>query len=133
MEPLKGRRFDESFKRLVIKEINEGKFTPAEAERHYGIKGHSTVNKWLKKYSKEGLNRKKVIERLEKEETKVEKLEHRIRELEKALSDSMIENLVNKELVKLAKIHYGIDLKKNSDMNVSNQSFGVTIKRKKDQ
>lgn len=133
MEPLKGRRFDESFKRLVIKEINEGKFTPAEAERHYGIKGHITVNKWLKKYSKEGLNRKKVIERLEKEETKVEKLEHRIRELEKALSDSMIENLVNKELVKLAKIHYGIDLKKNSDMNVSNQSFGVTIKRKKDQ
>jgi len=133
MEPLKGRRYSETFKKHVIKEIQEGKFTPAEAERHYGIKGHSTVNKWLKKYSKEGLNRKKVIERLEKEETKVEKLEHRIRELEKALSDSMIENLVNKELVKLAKIHYGIDLKKNSDMNVSNQSFGVTLKRKKDQ
>ena len=133
MEPLKGRRYSETFKKHVIKEIQEGKFTPAEAERHYGIKGHSTVNKWLKKYSKEGLNRKKVIERLEKEETKVEKLEHRIRELEKALSDSMIENLVNKELVKLAKIHYGIDLKKNSDMNVSSQSFGVTLKRKKDQ
>lgn len=133
MEPLKGRRYSETFKKHVIKEIQEGKFTPAEAERHYGIKGHSTVNKWLKKYFKEGLNRKKVIERLEKEETKVEKLEHRIRELEKALSDSMIENLVNKELIKLAKIHYGIDLKKNSDMNVSNQSFGVTLKRKKDQ
>jgi hypothetical protein len=50
--------------------------------------------------------------------------------LEKALSDSFIENRVNKELVKLAKIHYGIDLKKNSDMNVSNQSFGTSMKKK---
>ena len=130
MEPLKGRRYNESFKIYVIKEIRAGKFTPAEAERHYGIKGHSTVNKWLKKYSKDGLNRKRVIERLEREETKVEKLEKRIRELEKALSDSFIENRVNKELVKLAKIHYGIDLKKNSDMNVSNQSFGASMKKK---
>lgn len=133
MEPLKGRRYNESFKRHVIKEIQEGKYTPAEAERHYGIKGHSTVNKWLKRYSKEGLDRKKVIERLEREETKIEKLELRIRELEKALSDSMIENRVNKELVKLAKIHYGIDLKKNSDTNASNQSFGIPIKSKENQ
>jgi transposase len=122
MEPLKGKRYSESFKLKVVKEVSEGKFTAGEAERYYEIKGHSTVNKWLKKYLNSKYTKEGVIKlKMESDEKKIKELEKRVRELEKALSDAYIEGTVNKELIRLAKDKLGIDLKKNSGLNVLNQ------------
>ncbi len=54
-------RYSEAFKRHVVKEIEEGKFNSLqEAREKYGIKGHSTITFWLKKYGKEHLLLKTV-------------------------------------------------------------------------
>ncbi|MBI2417261.1 MAG: transposase [Ignavibacteriales bacterium] len=40
--------YSSAFKRKVVQEIEEGKLSVEEANRRYGIKGHSTISKWLK-------------------------------------------------------------------------------------
>ena len=41
----------ESFKKDVVRRVDLGKITKAEAGRKYGILGHSTILRWQRKYS----------------------------------------------------------------------------------
>ena len=54
-------RYSEAFKRQVVAELEDGKFSSiGEANRVYGIRGAATVAQWIRKYGREGLLPKKV-------------------------------------------------------------------------
>lgn len=56
MKKSTGIRYSEAFKIQVVEEIACGKFTSAyKAEKAYGIRGRSTVTKWIRKYGREDL------------------------------------------------------------------------------
>ena len=44
--------FTEAFKRHVVGEVESGRISESEANRRYGILGHSTILKWCSKYGK---------------------------------------------------------------------------------
>jgi transposase-like protein len=45
--------YSEAFKMQVVEEISSGKFaTITQAQKAYGIRGMTTIQKWIKKYGK---------------------------------------------------------------------------------
>ncbi len=106
-------RYSDAFKMKVIDEIESGKYNQNQAMKHYGIKGSVTIQGWLKKYGKNHLIPKIVRVETENEMNRLKEAEKRIRELEKALSNVTIENVLYKSLVKVAERDLKIDLKKN--------------------
>ncbi len=89
-------RYSEAFKRHVVKEIEEGKFNSLrEAKQKYGIKGEVTINRWLKKYGKEHLLPRKVRIEMPDEQNTIKQLKKRIKQLEKALADAQVGEVIN--------------------------------------
>ena len=89
-------RYSEAFKLQVINEIERGVFRSLdEARERYGIGGGSTIHSWLKKYRREGILPKKVRIEMPDEQVQIKKLKKRIRELEKALADSKVKELIS--------------------------------------
>ena len=46
-----GIRYSESFKMEAVRELESGDLPYAEIRRKYGIKGSTTVAKWVRKYA----------------------------------------------------------------------------------
>ncbi|EQA60571.1 transposase [Leptospira alexanderi] len=110
------RRYSEAFKMKVIKEIESGKYNQNQAMKNYGIPGSVTIRGWIKKYGKNHLMSKIVRVETENELNQLKEAQKRIRELEKALSNVTIENVLYKSLVKVAARDLKIDLKKTMDI-----------------
>ena len=85
-------RYSEAFKHQVLRELSEGKFPSIEATRRaYGIRGNSTIQKWMERYDRTDLLRKVVRVETPKEVSEVKQLRQRVRELEKALADAHLD------------------------------------------
>ena len=85
-------RYSEAFKQQVLRELEEGKLKSQEqARRVYGIRGSSTVAKWIGKYGKTGLMRKVVRVEKPEERSELKELRKRVRDLEKALADAHLD------------------------------------------
>src|ERR1035437_8495060 len=83
-------RYSEAFKMEVVRELEDEGMTFAALAMKYGIKGKTTVSKWVRHYGNG--TRGKVI-RVEKpgEINELKRLTERIRLLESALADANIE------------------------------------------
>jgi hypothetical protein len=42
--------YSEALKRSIVIEVHSGQISKEEARRKYGIKGHSTILKWIRKF-----------------------------------------------------------------------------------
>jgi transposase-like protein len=106
--------YDESFRRYVVKEIEAGGLSQADAARQYGItKG--LVKIWLEEYGKFRPKRD-IVEVVMKSE------QDKIQELERALSEAHLKIRAYEELLKVAEKKYGGDLKKNTGTRLSGHS-----------
>jgi transposase len=106
-------RYSISFKRKVVKEIEEEGLFMEEAKRRYGIKGATTVQQWVRKFGSNDLSNKVVrIETME-EKDRIKQLEQEIKKLKLALADSMLEKRCLEVLIDEANKEYKTDLKKN--------------------
>jgi transposase-like protein len=106
-------RYSTAFKLKVISDIESGKHTIAEVRRIYDIRGTSTVQQWMKKYGKNHLLNKVVRIQMKDEKDKIKELKNQIKALERALSQSQVDNLCWQSLVEVINEKYGIDAKKN--------------------
>ena len=103
-------RYSESFKLQIIRELEEGKHHSCQAAAQaYGIQGTSTVQRWLAKYGREDLGRKLIRVETTKDRDEYERMKKRIRELESALSDTTLDLRLEREYVKIACSHAGIE------------------------
>jgi transposase len=113
-------QYSEAFKRQVVEELEGGRYRSVlEAQKKYGIRGCATVQRWMKKYGREHLLPKIVrVERMG-ERDRIEVLEKRIQQLEKALADAKVDQVLSRAYLELACEEFGItDLeafKKNAD------------------
>ena len=116
----KGKRkpiYSEAFKRAVMQEVLDGTITKEEARRKYGIKGKSTVLKWLRKYGYAKAPPGKSIQvKLppvpDSEERARKQLEREIKQLKGRLSRSKEEALAWRKLVEVAERELGIGIRK---------------------
>ena len=97
------RKYSISFKRQVIADLEDGRFDSIEAaRRHYGIGGTTTVQKWLRKYGKNHLLPKVVIVQKPNEPNQIRQLKRQVAELQRALGQTQVENVLNAEFLKMA-------------------------------
>lgn len=97
------RRYSISFKRQVIADLESGRFCSIESARqHYGIGGMTTVQKWLRKYGKNHLLPKVVIVQKPNERDQIRALKRQLAELQRALGQTQVQNVLNAEFLKIA-------------------------------
>lgn len=117
------RRYSEAFKRQVVEELEQGKFTSAfDAQQSYGILGDGTVSRWMKKYGRDNLFPKLVRIETMKEKDRVKEAHKRIRNLETALSDAHIDNCLEHAFLEIACERMGIsveEFKKKHELTLS--------------
>lgn len=117
-------RYSLAFQQKVVREIESGQLSIEDARRLYDIRGHATIQKWIRKFGKNHLLSKVVRIEMKNEKDRVKELEKRIRQLESALADEHIKNVVLESLVEIARDKYGIDLKKKSGQAPSKGDTG---------
>ena len=82
-------RYSEAFKQKVVSELEDGRYgSPFEASQAYGIKGRTTVRRWVGEYGKSHLLSKVVRVEKQGEPGEIKRLKERVRQLETALADS---------------------------------------------
>ncbi len=106
-------RYSLSFKRQVVREIEEHGMGIEAIRRRYGIKGGSTIQTWLRKFGKTHLLNQIIrIETME-EKDRIKHLEQEIKKLKLALADSMLAQRSLEVVIDEANKEYKTDLKKN--------------------
>lgn len=110
-------RYSNAFKQKVIKEIEDGLISIAEASRIYDI-SVGGIYKWLRSFGKDHLIGKVVWVQKRDEVDKIKKLEAGKRQLEAALAKANLDVFCLESLIEVAEETYGIDIKKNSGSKV---------------
>jgi transposase-like protein len=102
-----GIRYSEAFKMEAVRELESGDLPYMAIQRKYGIKGTSTVQKWVRKYGNG--TRGKVI-RVERpdEINELKRLKARVRLLEASLADANIDAALERAYTRLACQRAGI-------------------------
>ena len=87
-------RYSTAFRRKVVEEIETGQRSLAEARRIYDIRGKQTIQNWLVRFGKNHLLNKIVKIEMKEERDTLREQRAKIRKLETALSDTLLENIV---------------------------------------
>lgn len=112
--------FTDDLKKEVVRKIQSKELTQAQAMRKYGIHGHSTIGRWISKFSIFEENDNTKGEEMKEFNKENAKLKERIQKLEKLLSDKVIEasdqrmraDILDK-IIELSEKDLKIKLKKN--------------------
>ena len=95
--------YSEAFKMQAVQELKQGKFASIlQAQKAYGICGAATVQKWVKKYGIENLLPKQVRVETMAAVDGLKEAKKRIRDLEKALSDSHMDFCLERAFLEIA-------------------------------
>jgi transposase len=117
------KRYSICFKRQVIADLEGGRFdTIGEVQRHYGITGNATVQKWLQKYGKNHLLPKVIRVQKPNEKDQIRQLKQQVAELQRVLGQTQVDNVLNEEFLKIACEELGCDvetIKKKADTEQS--------------
>jgi transposase-like protein len=108
------RIYSEDFKLKIVKDYESGRHTVYELEKIYDI-SNPTIYKWIYKHSTYNKKSIKVVELKDSQMDKIKKLEIRVAELEQALGKKQMNIDYLEKMIELAKEHYDIDIKKNSN------------------
>ena len=111
-------RYSEAFKLQVVGELESGRLSSVEeARRRYGIGGKMTVQNWVRQYGRNDLLGRVVRVDTGDERDRVTELEQRVRDLERALADSKVEETLAKAYFEIVCEEFGVSdvaaLKKN--------------------
>ncbi len=103
-------RYSEAFKLQVVRELEAGRFTCCtQVSEAYGIRGRTTVKKWVRQYGREHLLRRVVRVETVDEVSELKALRKRVRELESALSDAHLGKRFDDAYLKIACRAAGIE------------------------
>jgi transposase len=108
------RLFDESFKKQCVSDYESGRFTVKELSKLFKI--HTIIiYRWIYRYSSYNKRKVKIVELADSSTQKVKELQKRIQDLERIVGQKQLNIDFLEKMIELAKDHYGIDVKKNSN------------------
>ena len=122
-------RYSEAFKRQVVEELETGVVNSiTEAQRRYGVRGSKTIQRWIKRLGKNHLLAKVVRVEAPDEKKEIERLRSQVRDLEHALAQTRMKELLAEAHFEILCQKQGIDPvseKKKADAELSRRrSFG---------
>lgn len=91
----------------LVEEIERGDLPLEEVRRRFGIKGKTTVLKWVRQYGNGSRGMRIRVEKPE-EINELERLRQRVRRLESALADTNIDLALERQYTRLACERAGI-------------------------
>lgn len=112
MEKQVYKRYSEAFRIQVIREYEAGA-TISSLQKKYGIKGMTTIPRWIKKYSLQGIRHQMMIIQTPEEQDQMKALEERNKQLEKLVAQLSLDKLMLESTLAVIKRDYGVDVKKN--------------------
>jgi transposase-like protein len=119
-------RYSEAFKRQVVEQLESGVLSSiTQARRRYGIKGVGTVENWVKRLGKNHLLCKVVRVETPDERHEIERLRKQVRNLEHALAQTRMSQLLAEAQFEVLCRQQGVDpeaQKKKADAQLSRQS-----------
>jgi transposase-like protein len=96
-------RYSEAFKLRLVEEVGSGKYQSLdEAKRRNGIRGGSTLSRWLKQYGREDMLPKRIKVETMNELDALKAARRRIRELEAALADAHMDYCLESAFLDIA-------------------------------
>ena len=104
------RDYNMAFKLAVVSQVEKGELTSKQAQKTYGIQGHSTVLGWLRKHGTLDwkIPRHQPMALLQTEETPAQK----IKRLEKELEDERLKNEILNKMIDISDKRYGTAIRK---------------------
>jgi len=115
-------RYSDCFKLNVVTEIEKNGLTIQEARLKYGIKGGSTIQKWLVKYGKNHLLNKVVRVETKDERNELKRLRDENKKLKIAYAELAIDHKLSEKVLETADEMMGLDLKKKYEQELSQKS-----------
>jgi transposase len=112
--------YSEAFKREIVAEFETGLFSKAQLKQKYCLAGHSSLDRWLKKYGKyEYISYSSIGRPLkDRDKQQLKELEARLgqreSELEKKLKEKEAELQAYKRFVEIAEAELNISIVKKS-------------------
>ncbi len=104
--------YSEAFKLQVVREVESGTCSQSLIARRYGIRGHSTILKWRRKYGNGKCLTKRGKAAMPQNSNQELHLQNEIKELKRELEESRIRNVVLETLVDVADRELGTNLRK---------------------
>ena len=104
-------RYSACFKREVVEALERGRFSSVyAAQLHFGIKGTTTISRWLKRLGRNDMQAKVVRVEKPDEADRIKELQKQVARLERALGQTQAQNLLNEEFLKRACQRLGEDM-----------------------
>ena len=100
-------RYSEAFKLEAVRELEAGGRTFDDLALKYGIKGKTTVSRWVRQYGN-GTRGKMIRVEQPGEINELKRLQARVRQLESALADANIDAALERAYTRLACQRAGI-------------------------
>lgn len=104
-----GIRYSQAFKLAVVRELEEQDLPFEHVRRKYGIRGCSTVQKWVRQYGNGSRGRIIRVER-PKEINELARLRAELRRAKEALADAHIDLALERAFTELACERAGVDV-----------------------
>ena len=102
-------RYSEAFKMQVVKELASGRLrSREEARERYGIRGASTVSAWVRKYGPAHIQGRVIRVETTDERDQIKALKARIKELERAVVDSKVQESLHKAYFDIVCREHGV-------------------------
>jgi transposase len=114
---MKGNKFYSNlFKREVVREIQSGLISKAEARRKYEIRGSSLIIAWIRKFDGKLPDNQKIMDYKKSDKDALIK---RIKELERQLEDEQIRSFGLSKMIDIAEDQLKVSIRKKSDAKQS--------------
>lgn len=114
------KRYSLAFKQQVVREYEAGASTYSLLQK-YGIGDQKTVKRWVERYSRAGYRTELVVIQSPEDQWEVQAMKTRIRELEQALAESVLESRMLTATLEVASHALAMDLKKTFGKPSSNK------------
>ncbi len=108
----KVNHYTDEFKIRIVEEVLSGKITKEECRYRYGIKGNSTVLRWIRKFT--GTYTRFPDMSIEPKSEENEKLREQLRLLKSELEYERLKSISYLEMIKIAEEDLKISIRKKS-------------------
>ena len=115
------RYFSEDFKKKRVRELEKNLICIADICKTYHV-SRTSVYRWIYKYSSMAKQEAKQVVESKSDTKKVQLLEERIKELERALGQKQMMIDIKDKMIEIAEETYDIDIKKKLDSKASSGS-----------
>lgn len=114
------KRYSEAFRIQVVREYEQDAISLNALRRRYGMTT-ATLQKWIKKYSTQGLRYELMTIQTPDERNRLKELEAENARLKALVADLSLEKAILESTVAVIERDYGIEIKKNEPTSSNGQ------------